>query len=119
MVAIAQVNGHTVLEVEPNGPLLGSERDATDLLSEAFSADATIIVLPVERLDPQFLQLRSGLAGAFIQNLQNYERRLFIVGDISAAIEASAALRDFVYETNKVGRHRFIADRAALTTALS
>ena len=119
MVQVMQINGLSVLELEPTGPLLGSERHATDILSEAFSSEATVIVLPVERLDPDFPRLRSGLAGAFIQKLQNYECRLVILGDISAAIAESTALRDFVYETNKVGRHLFAPDREAMLKALS
>ncbi|MDB5528883.1 MAG: hypothetical protein JWR51_1986 [Devosia sp.] len=116
---VAQINGLAVLELEPMGPPLGSDRDASDILSEAFSSDATVIVLPAERLDPDFLRLRSGLAGAFIQKLQNYHCRLVILGDVSAAVAASTALRDFVYETNKVGRHIFAPDRAAMLAALS
>ncbi|MDB5588094.1 MAG: hypothetical protein JWP26_3064 [Devosia sp.] len=108
-----------MLELEPTGPLLGSGRDATDILSEAFSTDATVIVLPVERLDPDFLRLRSGLAGPFIQKLQNYHCRLVILGDVSAAVAASTALRDFVYETNNAGHHLFAADREAMLAALS
>jgi hypothetical protein len=118
-VQVMQINGLNVLELEAAGPLLGSERDATDILGEAFSSEATVIVLPVERLDPEFLRLRSGLAGAFIQKLQNYHCRLVILGDISAAVAASTALRDFIYETNKAGYHLFAADREAMLAALS
>ena len=119
MVQMMQINGLSVLELEPTGPLLGSERDATDILGEAFSSDATVIVLPVERLDPEFLRLRSGLAGGFIQKLQNYHCRLVILGDVSAAVAASPALRGFVYETNQAGHHLFAADRKAMLAALS
>ena len=116
---VTRINGFSVLELEPTGPLLGSERDATDILSEAFSSEATVIVLPVQRLDPEFLRLRSGLAGGFIQKLQNYHCRLVILGDVSAAVAASTALRDFVYETNRAGRHVFAPDREAMLAALS
>jgi len=111
-------NDTIVLELDPSGPLVGSERDATDILGEAFAHNATVIIIPAERLDPEFLRLRSGLAGNFIQKLQNYHCRLVILGDISAAIAASTALRDFVYETNAIGNHRFVADRAALLAGL-
>ena len=116
---VTRINGLSVLELEPTGPLLGSERDATDILSDAFSSEATVIVLPVQRLYPEFLRLRSGLAGAFIQKLQNYHCRLVILGDVSAAIAASTALRDFVCETNRAGRHVFAPDREAMLAALS
>lgn len=111
-------NDTIVLELDPSGPLVGSERDATDILGEAFAHNATVIVIPAERLDPDFLRLRSGLAGNFIQKLQNYHCRLVVLGDISAAVAASTALRDFVYETNAIGNHRFVGDRQALLAGL-
>ncbi|SHE45754.1 DUF4180 domain-containing protein [Devosia limi] len=111
-------NDAIVLELDPIGAPVGSERDATDILGEAFAHNATVIIIPAERLVPDFLRLRSGLAGNFIQKLQNYHCRLVIVGDISEAIAASTALRDFVYETNAIGNHRFVPNREALLAGL-
>lgn len=108
----------TLLELDAAGPALGSDRDAADLLSEAFSADATIVVIPVERLDPTFFELRSGLAGGFFQKMQNYDRRLVILGDVSAQTAASQSLHDFVFETNRHGNHLFAPDREAMLARL-
>ena len=108
----------TLLELDPEGPLLGSDSDASDILGEAFSTEATVVVIPLSRLDPQFLELRSGLAGGFFQKLQNYNTRLVIVGDISAEVAASRSLHDFVTETNRVGNHLFVPDRATMLTRL-
>ena len=113
-----EIAGLRVIEFAGDGPLLGSERDASDVMSEAFSADAIVVVIPANRLAPEFFRLRSGLAGGFFQKLQNYHCRLVIMGDVSAEIAASTALRDFVRETNKVGNHLFVADRPALELAL-
>ena len=92
-----------VYEVPAEGPLLGTEEDALDLVATG----AETVIVPVSRLDPAFLDLRSGMLGAFFQKLQNYQQRLVIVGDISARLEESKALRDFVYETNRLGFHSF------------
>ncbi len=108
----------TLLELDIAGPALGSDRDASDVLSEAFSTDATVVVIPVERLDPAFFELRSGLAGGFFQKMQNYERRLVVLGDISAQTAASKSLHDFVYETNRHGNHLFVPDRESLLARL-
>lgn len=105
-----QYNGFTLIEFDSQGPRLGTERDASDVLSEAFAVDASVVVIPVDRLDPQFFELRSGLAGGFFQKLQNYDCRLVIVGDISAEVTASKSLHDFVYETNRRGHHLFVPD---------
>lgn len=114
-----EINGVNVIECPLDGPLLGSSRDASDLLGEAFGADADVVAIPATRLAPDFFNLRSGLAGEFFQKMQNYQRRLVIVGDISAYLARSSALRDFVGETNRIGNHLFVADQAALQAALA
>jgi hypothetical protein len=45
--------------------------------------------------------------------------RLAIMGDISGHVSSSKALNDFVGETNPIGHHMFVADRAALLGRLS
>ncbi|HTO27289.1 MAG TPA: DUF4180 domain-containing protein [Devosia sp.] len=111
-------NGLTLLELDPAGPLLAAEQDALDLIGETYGTGADIIVVPLARLDPQFFELRSGMAGAFIQKLQNYQKRLVVLGDIAAETAASKSLRDFVYETNRVGHHLFAPDRETMLARL-
>ena len=111
-------NDLVLLELDATGPLLGSDRDASDVLSEAFSTDASVIVIPLARLDPAFFELRSGLAGNFFQKMQNYDRRLVILGDISNLTAASKSLHDFVYETNRHGHHLFVPDRESMLARL-
>jgi hypothetical protein len=117
-MTITTENGLALLEVDAAGPLLASEQDALDLIGETYGTDADIIVVPVTRLDPQFFELRSGLAGGFIQKLQNYQKRLVVLGDIASAVAASKSLHDFVYETNRVGNHLFVPDREAMLARL-
>lgn len=111
-------NGLSLLELDAAGPLLATEQDALDLIGETYGTDADIIVVPLARLDPQFFELRNGMAGAFIQKLQNYQKRLVVLGDIAAETAASKSLHDFVYETNRVGNHLFAGDRAAMLARL-
>ena len=111
-------NGLTLLELEAAGPLLTTEQDALDLIGETYGTDADIIVVPLARLDPQFFELRNGVAGAFIQKLQNYRKRLVVLGDIAADVAASKSLHDFVYETNRVGNHLFAPDRETMLARL-
>lgn len=118
MTAISTIKGHMVLELANEGPLLGTEADALDILGETYGTEANLILMPVARLVPEFLQLRTGVAGGFIQKLQNYGCRLVVLGDISAAAAASEALRAFVVETNRIGHHMFVPDRQALLERL-
>ncbi len=70
-------------------------------MSEAASHDARFIVLPVAWLGEEFFHLRTGIAGEVIQKFVTYGFRAAIVGDITAYLERSSALRDFVDESNK------------------
>lgn len=115
---ITQHNGLTICELPPQGGLLGGELTAPDLIGEAYEADPDIIVVPVARLAPGFLDLSTRIAGEVFQKMEQYSRRLAIQGDISAAVAASTALHDFVYETNRRGHHLFVPDHAALLARL-
>lgn len=100
------------------GPALASEQDALDLLGETYGTEASVIVVPASRFAPQFFDLSSTLAGHFFQKMQNYRMRLVILGDISDHLARSAALADFVRETNRTGHHLFAADRAQMEAGL-
>ena len=115
---VTTINGVRVLEVPVEGPPLGSERDATDLIGESYGDEVDLIALPVGRLHPDFLKLRTGMAGAFLQKMQNYGYRCAIVGDISDAVATSDALRDFVYESNNVGQVLFVSGPDELRSRL-
>ena len=94
-------NNHRLLVLNAEGPILTRTQDLLDLIQEAFAQKASVLVVPVPRLDPAFFQLRSGLAGEFVQKIVNYQLKLVIVGDISVQVAASDALRDFVREANR------------------
>lgn len=98
----------TVLRCAPEGPVLDSERAALDLIGDAMGQGAELVVVPVERVTDEFFRLRSGVAGAVVQKFVTYRLRLAVVGDISAHVEASDALRDFVYESNQGGQLWFL-----------
>lgn len=117
-MAAYEINGVRVTELEAEGAKVVSGGDANDLISAAWADEAHMVAVPVERFSADFFSLRSGLAGEVFQKFQNYQVRLAVVGDISAEVGASTALRDFVYETNKVGNHLFVASPAELKARL-
>ncbi|WP_027346126.1 DUF4180 domain-containing protein [Hamadaea tsunoensis] len=107
------------LWLDPAGPKIDSETAATDLIGDAFGAEAELVVIPVERLTEDFFTLRTRLAGEIAQKFVNYRLRLAIVGDISAYEARSEALRDFVRESNR-GRHLwFVPTAEALSERLN
>lgn len=107
-----------IYELAPHGELLGGSMTATDVIGEAYEANPDIIAVPIERLAPDFLELRSGIAGEVFQKMEQYGQRLAVLGDIAAAVAESKSLHDFVYETNRRGHHLFAPDREALLARL-
>ncbi len=107
-----------VMQLAAEGVAYG-RANAADLVGEAMVAGAGVLAVPVSRLDPAFFELTSGVAGEVAQKCVNYRVRLAIIGDISAHLERSNALRDWVRECNR-GRHLlFVADRAELEARLA
>ncbi|GIJ47080.1 hypothetical protein Val02_39660 [Virgisporangium aliadipatigenens] len=101
----------SVFEVPADGPVIDN---ALDVIGDAFGTGAETVVIPVERLDPAFFDLRTGIAGEMFQKFVNYRLRLVILGDVGAHVAASNAFRDLVRESNR-GRHVwFVANRAEL-----
>jgi len=88
------------------GPKINTVEDAVDLLGNADYQGAQRIVIHQSQLHPDFLELKSGLAGEILQKFSNYRMQLAIVGDFRNI--SSKSLRDFIYESNKQGRIFFV-----------
>lgn len=113
---IAGVRAYVCAEA---GPPIATERDAADLLGESFGAQASLVVIPLARLTPAFLDLKTRLAGEILQKFVNYGRHVVILGDISAAAACSAALADFVRESNRGRSVWFAQDMDELAARLA
>lgn len=99
-----------VLTLPSDGPPIASESDATDVLGDAFADEAGLVAIPVERLDPEFFRLRSGLAGAVTQKFAQYGVQLAVVGDVSRWTAEPGPVADWVRESNRGRQLRFVAD---------
>ena len=118
MSGVEILNGAPIWLCDAEGPPLSTSRDATDIIGDAYGSDVVAIALPAARLADEVFDLSTRLAGEFVQKFVNYGVTLAIVGDISAHVAASAALRDFVTESNR-GRHLwFVDDLDALAARL-
>lgn len=112
-------HGATVLMCAPDGPPITDEQSAVDLMATLWGQDVRWLVLPAQRLTEDFFVLRTRVAGAVVQKFQQYGFGVVVVGDIAGYVEASTALRDFVYESNKGRQLWFVADEAELDARLS
>lgn len=111
--------GMRVLALDTEGPQLRTEQHVLDLLDPMLQHDAGMLAIPVERLDPDFFTLSTGIAGAILQKLVGYRVRVAIVGDISAQLAASNALRSLVRECNRTRDVWFVADVVELGERLA
>jgi hypothetical protein len=105
------------LDVE--GPVISTSEDTSDLIGNAWVDDVSVIAVPIARLDPAFFDLSSGFAGELTQKIVNYNLKLAIVGDISAAVAASQPLASYVWETNRGDHIWFFDDETALAERLT
>lgn len=116
---ILELGGAPVLVCAEAGPPLAGDREAGDLIGEALGGRARVVAIAVERLPPAFLDLKTRLAGEVLQKFVNYGLQVAIVGDVSTGFARSAALRDFVRESNRGRSVWFVEDLAALEAKLS
>lgn len=113
---VETINGRRVAFYD--GPPIGTEADANEIISGTYGLEIDVIAVPVENFVDDFFWLSSGLAGTVLQKMQQYGFRFAILGDISRFTAESPSLRDFVYESNKRGQTMFLRDRAELEARL-
>lgn len=111
-------DGGAVLVRDGGGAPITSVQDALDLIGATFGCADTVAV-SARVLADDFFTLGTGLAGEIMQKFVNYSVRFVVVGDMSAHLARSNALRAFVGEANR-GRHVwFTADLDELAQRLA
>lgn len=105
---VYELHGVKAFACSQEGTKIRTDRDAVDLIGEAYPHEVRWIILPAERLEDAFFQLRTRIAGEIISKFVGYGPRLAIIGDISRHTEESSSLRAFVYESNRGERVWFL-----------
>ncbi|MFD5074116.1 DUF4180 domain-containing protein [Streptomyces sp. NPDC058371] len=118
MTTLQTIHDVPVLMCAPEGEAIASEQDALDLIGNTVYQGAQWVVVPAERFDDAFFQLRTRVAGDIVQKFANYRVGLVVLGDISRHTEASSSLRDFVRECNRGRQTWFLADAEELRERL-
>lgn len=116
---IDEVHGVRVLVLDVAGDPVSTPDDAADLVGSAWSHRAELVAVPVERLDPRFFDLKTGVAGEITQKLVNYRLHLAVVGDLAQQVAKSDALRDYVRESNRADHVWFVDSEADLERRLA
>lgn len=118
-ISVYELKGVRTMECASQGNPVRGAQDAVDLIGEARSHRADLVVIPAQRLGDDFFRLRTGIAGEVIQKFVTYGVRLAILGDISRALNDSSALRDFVREANEGTHCWFVSNTEELEKLLA
>ncbi|MDA5341104.1 DUF4180 domain-containing protein [Stenotrophomonas maltophilia] len=98
--SLEQIGSTRILRVESQGPALDAN-GLRDLVGDALGHQAEWIAIPVQRLSADFFELRSGIAGQWLQMLVNYRLRFAVLGDVSGFRAQSESLDAWITECNR------------------
>ena len=118
MTQLIEIGTLRVLSFAGDEKVIRVAGDANDFIGDAWAHQADMLAIPLARLGPDFLKLGTGVAGEVFQKFVNYRLRCAIVGDITAKLDNSKALRDFVRETNAGNSIWFVPDMDGLRDRL-
>ena len=82
-------NGTLAIEGTPGRPVVAEAREVDRLLEACFGSGCRAAMLYAENLPAAFFDLSSGVAGAVLQTLRNYDVRLAIVRGADASATSS------------------------------
>ncbi|SMG52383.1 DUF4180 domain-containing protein [Cedecea sp. NFIX57] len=88
-------------------------------IGQAIELQAEWIALPIKRLPDSFFDLRTGVAGLWLQKLVNYRLGLAILGDVEPWQRKSKALEALIVECNRGKSCWFLPDLASLQERLA
>lgn len=109
--------GNNIGQLASTNAIISSVEDGADLVGNAYYQGFTKLIINEEQLAPSFFDLSTKLAGEILQKFSNYRIKLAIVGDFEKF--RSKSLKDFIFESNKVGQINFVNSMVEATAALN
>lgn len=103
---IIEINGNRIAQLISDDIEINKTQDALDLLGNCFYLKSRKVIINEKNITPGFFDLKMGIAGEILQKFSTYYFQLAIVGDFSKY--QSKVLKDFIYESNKMGRINFV-----------
>ena len=105
-IELVELQGKSIAEVFSKEIIIKNVQDALDLIGNCDYQGARNIIISKKNICPEFFDLSTGIAGEILQKFSTYRVKLAIVGDFS--LHSSKSLKDFIYESNKIGRILFV-----------
>jgi hypothetical protein len=97
-VIIHDINGTQVAEMQSEGIIIRSARDAADIIGQLSARGIKKLILHERNLCPEFWQLSNGLAGVILQEFTNCSVAAALVGVFDQY--KSKSLTAFIKESN-------------------
>jgi len=104
-IEFTEAKGTSIAEVQSDTLVIHTAHEALELLINCSYQGAEKVIIRAENLIPAFFDLNTGIAGEVLQKFSTYRVQLAIVGDFSKY--TSKSLRDFIFESNKMGHIYF------------
>jgi hypothetical protein len=105
-IKIHQIRHTEIAEVMADDIVIKTTEDGLNLLGNLYYQGFDRIVIYEKNITTEFFDLKNGMAGEILQKFSNYRVGLAIVGDFKKY--ESKSLNDFILESNKIGRVKFV-----------
>ncbi len=102
-----EISGLMITELVSESLVIQNAQDALDMMATAMYEGSKRLIWYEHQLNPEFFDLKTGLAGEILQKVSNYQTRLAIIGD--TAKYQSNSLNAFVIECNRGNQVFFCA----------
>ncbi|QMU27516.1 DUF4180 domain-containing protein [Adhaeribacter radiodurans] len=116
-INITGTEDNSIAEIIAEDIIIKNAQDALDIIANCGYQGAQKIIIRAANITPDFFDLKTGIAGEILQKFSTYNMKLALVGDF--AQYASKSLKDFIYESNKVGRIYFVSSTEAAKASLT
>jgi len=114
---ILEVNQQKVAEIISDDVVINNIQDALDVMANADYQGARSIILYEQNLNPEFFELRTGMAGEVLQKYVNYQMKLAIIGQFEKF--NSKSLKAFMIESNRGNMTFFVPDKKTALAKLT
>lgn len=105
-INIIKLDRENIAELISDNIKISKTQDVLDLIGSCFSLNIKKIIIYENNIIPTFFDLKTGIAGEFLQKFVNYYFKIAIIGDYSKY--QSGALKDFICESNRHGEINFV-----------
>ncbi|SOD15491.1 DUF4180 domain-containing protein [Pedobacter xixiisoli] len=91
--------------------------DGVELVGNVYYQGFDKMIIYEQNITPKFFDLSTKIAGEILQKFSNYRMSLAIVGNF--APYQSKSIKDFIFESNKLGQINFVNSKIEAIKALS